>query len=148
MKIKEIPVKLKATIKGLSRRKSGCSTSFYKVGVKLFTSEEDRDYAYAYQKYACSKGFGPKIGEKIQVGSKPGYLTELANMKRTSTEDLEKLKKKMKKIHLDFMDNHWGNVGYVRGKLVCIDFDKYSVACTNLRKTKLPEEPWTDDEWN
>lgn len=141
-------IELPEAIKKLSKRKSGCSTSFYQIGIKIFTSEEDCNYAYQYQKYAAKHKLGPLTGPKIKVGHRFGYITQVANTsKKTNEKEIAELSKAMRKINLDFPDDHKNNVGWIGNRLVCIDFDKYSVESKNYNKTKLPKPPYTNEDW-
>lgn len=128
----------------------GVNCCFYKIddkwGAKVYFSQDDRDYAYRKQAEASVWGLAPEVGDKFEVDSnKWCYLTEVADViipynGMQFTDDwhdvAEKVKKErprliqeidefddmMAKKGLQSGDDHLGNFGFLRGKLVRIDF--------------------------
>lgn len=123
-----------------------------KWGVKVYKEKEIRNLSYNNQKHASFFGLGPKVGDWFDVGEAEMYcyITEVADCLCDDgeppqadiffdgekyaeavedveeflypVEELNELCSKLRGIGLKFYDCHLGNVGYLRGKLVCIDF--------------------------
>jgi hypothetical protein len=128
----------------------GCHCRFYKIddmwGAKVYNTQDDRDFAYRKQAEAAIWGLAPEVGDKFEVdGEKWCYLTEVAEcivpytgeqFTETWYNTAEKVRKgrpqliqeiddfsnMMAKKGLQAGDDHLGNFGFLRGKLVRIDF--------------------------
>jgi len=121
----------------------GCSAyaSFYRitrngkrVGCKVWDYKSAANMNMCRQKKAHAGKVGPRVLSNVMLikdkrGNEIGYgfLTEIAKVRDSYTytvEQEERLQAKFKKVfgfeHCDF---HEGNVGYVKRRLVFIDFD-------------------------
>ena len=150
MKIKTIPI-----LKKFGKPLSGCECMFVRTsktrGVKIFCSKREVTYSYKKQKLAAKHGIAPRVLSNIQmcytknlkkyneydgevVITRPyGYFyrTEFAKYvgsTRCICADICHLVDKMKELNLHSGDLHENNIGFIRGKLVCIDFGKESVS--------------------
>ncbi len=114
------------------------------IGVKLYSTQKERDKTHEKQAHAAKYKLAPAAGECFSfqcfwIGHNPcsapdvrykviyGYLTQNATMppKRDRT-DLYPLELRLRQIGLvnDDLCNY--NVGYIGKRLVCIDFDNCS----------------------
>ena len=130
------------------------------VGVKLYHSEKERDKTCDKQYLASKHGLAPIVGDRFSFNcfwiehsacSAPnikyrvvhGYLTQNAVLPSTRWSchkfypfEVE-LESKLRKIGLLHRDLHFGNVGFIGKKLVCIDFDQVSCIFKSGRKKKV-----------
>ncbi len=127
----------------------GVSCKFIKLddmwGIKVYRNKEIRDNAVMRQTKMYGLGYAPAIGASFDIGDdKFCYITEVAIpivdytpenadkfviMCRMAEEEypgireeVSKLVKNMRKNDYDYFDDHYGNFGWLNGKLVCIDF--------------------------
>ena len=137
----------------------GSRSTFYVIdserGFKDFESKENAEYAHYVQSKLSEHNLAPKVLSDIgKIRHRDslelsgwGYITEIAEMIGCGGNDcccgecediqynkrfsIKRLSDKIDSLGLEFMDNHIGNVGYVRrnGKrvLVCIDCGQESV---------------------
>lgn len=104
-----------------------------KLGLKLYSTRRQRDYAYRTQKLAAKYGIGPDV--KCLAKSeglvhphsgtlcKWGYITELVEIRQLSYQEFDQLVALMEEIGLSTIDlATCANVGIKNGKPVCIDF--------------------------
>jgi len=134
---------------GSGKRLSGCNGSYVKMderfGVK-FSKTDNMEKNFQRQAKAALFGLGPKCFGYFTYTTKRGYtygcyVTENAEIicdpndsfsyeapeGSTIYEDMEKLVKVMrKKTGFNFRDAHVGNIGFIDGRLVCIDFGHMS----------------------
>jgi len=131
---------------------SGIACTFVKLsdkwGLKLWTNKLRRDIAYHYQSEAATYGAGPEIGRKVDnIPGMYGYITQVADwvvqeefpwqffethdkpwdawddfMGLLEEEGYDELRWDLIKIGFDVADLHIGNVGFIDGNMVCIDF--------------------------
>lgn len=129
--------------KNLYKASSGLSCHFIpidkKMGIKLYSTKEERDFAYKNQKKYYKKGIAPNTFGKINldrritlfVNKRFGYFTQRATkVERLSLKEFKYLEKKLKKLKLtNFADDidYDHNVGKIGRKTVCIDFDQVSL---------------------
>ncbi len=123
--------------------KSGASCLFVKlnknIGVKLYRRKANRDFSHQTQLKAEKIGIAPKTGEKFLIYSFAynyydeirnvyyGFVTQAADPPRKYKEqEITEIIGKMKKMNLCVGDLHKANLGRIKEKLVCIDFDKVS----------------------
>jgi hypothetical protein len=120
--------------------KCGCECRFVKlndaVGVKLYRTRAERDYAWQGQRVAAHYKVGPRAGVGIKLpDARPrsyrwGYVTQVAERPDgyswRSTKKECALQRKLERLGIGGGDLHGGNVGLIDGKLVCIDFGKES----------------------
>lgn len=107
----------------------GAECKFYVrggVGYKIYRSKRARDYAFRTQKIFHAEGLAPAVGHKMSWWGRPGYTTELAEvparMSKKRWNDLDRLCSRTKDLDFVYYDSHEGNIGYVKGKMVFIDF--------------------------
>jgi hypothetical protein len=141
-----------------SPRKNGSFNLFFKlsdkIGLKLCPSRRRRDENYSWQNEAFRAGLGPEtygiIDNVTYEGARwYGYFTEIAEViegyvKKSSDEKndirkkynsgVKKLKEELKRIDFPGSDFHPGNIGWIDGRMVCIDFD------TDLQNDNLDME--------
>lgn len=107
-------------------------------GVKCFRRERKRNECYNWQKKAAAVGLGPKVGEMFSFGKYFCYITQVAevyhniesmdwddycDIERDNQDEIDKLKAELEeKIGFWFSDDHIGNIGFINGRMVCIDF--------------------------
>jgi hypothetical protein len=116
-------------------------------GVKVYGSFYDRDEARDTQKEAAKYDLAPRVGKSYDLPEGPCYVTEIAEVVApfnsefepdcqtdSSLDDWEELESEYRyemnelideledKIDWTFRDDHLGNVGYLNGRMVCIDF--------------------------
>lgn len=124
--------------------RNGCWCIFVPLsdteGVKFYHRPEVRDAAMEHQKRAHSLGFGPAVGETcempmLETWPKPecwnvrptkvyGYVTELAEgVGEWDGEAFDFLCEVMQEYGESTVDLHEGNMGWINGYPVCIDFD-------------------------
>lgn len=131
---------------------NGVSCIFFPItskwGIKTYTSRTTRDKTYDTQDMAADLGFGPEVGEKFDVNIDGEavfcYITELAEtlvneevmekyhngnyelwdeIAKEYQNDIDDLDETMEeKMGWTNQDSHIGNYGFLRGKLVVIDF--------------------------
>lgn len=113
-------------------------------GLKFYRSENMRDKTYKFQQLAAKIKCAPALGQKFDITLPErdaygdprivyGYVTECIDILYyeyhgyevdvVNEDDLEyiELLRKLSGV-MDVFDMHGGNVGYLRGKLVAIDF--------------------------
>jgi len=155
---------LMLVIQSRKKAKFGISCIYYAlskaVGVKIYCSEKERDKTCDKQSLAAKHGLAPTVGDRFSFNcvwiehstcSAPnirhrvvyGYLTQNAVLPsmRWSLDKFYpfevELESKLRKIGLVYRDFHFGNVGYIGKKLVCIDFDWASCTFKAGRKKKV-----------
>lgn len=104
---------------------SGCSCSYYAVGLKIYKHERERDEAFFRQRHAHAHGIAPFAIERIEVDGKPAYLTEVADLLHEWPMAAEvAVATEKHEAAFGFMcgDFHRGNIGYLHDELVFIDF--------------------------
>lgn len=124
-----------------------------KIGVKIFWTAAERNYAYKAQQFASKYGLGPRVGDKLTISARDkklflalkdyrhkteptnwwngrkatlyGYITQVASIpqKGLTDKEHEKLCHKLELHGFATCDMHEYNVGRINGKAVCIDFD-------------------------
>lgn len=106
------------------------------VGFKIYGNRETRDFCFSQQQKAAKAGLAPQAWHKFEaktgrrdwgIGSF-GFTTELAEHpipdgKRA--EGMEDLEARLREAGLRPRDMHAGNIGLLRGKVVCIDFSHF-----------------------
>lgn len=120
----------------------GIQCTFVRVsdewGIKAYLKDEcSRDESYYYQSLYASRGWGPPVGEKFQIGEYFCYSTRVAEVlidpnaflsdEWDDTQEAwrDRISKQVEAMHLDGLepkDYHIGNWGIYEGKLVLIDF--------------------------
>lgn len=137
------------TVANSSRRSSphGVSCHFVKIdncwGVKVYTDEKERNYSRQRQEKAFFAGLAPSVGDSFDCGDRFCFVTEVAKTlveeedddtfneccrevdlaNPTLAAEVEQLCDELKLLfNSEYSDNHYGNFGWLRGKLVCIDF--------------------------
>jgi hypothetical protein len=131
------------------RTPSGASCTYIKwtqyVGLKTYTDREERDQSVKLQRRAAKIGLAPKAGASFEfeitaIGYDCGcsapefslqkiycYWTEHAPMGRSAGyRAVDRLDRELSKIGIEHTDLYDRNLGRIRGKLVCIDFDPAS----------------------
>lgn len=108
------------------------------ICAKLYTRKVVRDQTYKIQRHAARFGLGPKVGDKftypvllvnrweeINVSNVVyGFLSQRAKITgRNSEKDGEYMSVRLNSIGICHDDMHTYNLGYIDGRLVCIDFD-------------------------
>lgn len=132
---------------------SGAECVFIKlnkqIGLKLYSSKFERNYAFRKQKQLIYYELAPPVYSKVCIPGfsiikksystylKPsnkkiyGYTTEIVSLANIESErfysQFKKLSTKLDSIGLDCFDFHEGNVGYYKHKLVFIDFGPLSM---------------------
>lgn len=125
---------------------SGLHCKFIKIddvwALKIYDNEYIRDKAYDSQKKVAESDLAPKVGIKFNLDYTFCYVTEIAEtlFKGDTNEKwwreyhrvnsdmavMEKIRKCVaemwQKAEYDMGDIHPGNFGYLRDKMVCIDF--------------------------
>lgn len=113
-------------------------------GLKLFRSKKAFESTIENQRRAANLGLGPRVIKVVKIAKiktkiyghfqrtwKYAFITEKCNLiDEPSKKEIMVLKRKLNKHDLgggDIMKDH--NCGYLRGKLVCYDFDPVSVSC-------------------
>jgi len=119
-------------------------------GIKVYYQEDKRDDSYNRQAEAAEYGLGPAVGdvfdvpigsstywcyvtqiadlpvspyEYIRNGDEDGYWDALDEWAEDYYDDIAFLAVALyEKIAWRFEDTHAGNVGFINGRLVCIDF--------------------------
>jgi hypothetical protein len=118
-------------------------------GIKLYKNEEYRDCAYNSQKEVLDGcRLAPEIGEKVNVGNRFGYITEIVDLVIPTEEldlycgggdddhplgeksiydifpnvDCGMIYRKLESVGFDFDDDHLGNWGIKNGSPIPIDF--------------------------
>lgn len=147
--LEAIAMKVPRLISFISKRKGhGRSCNYYPVrkgvGVKLYDNSRERDIAYNQQKAFAKIGLAPKVSRKFEVpygfnpkgynpeGYRFGYVTQSAptnNLKYKEAggdEHFNKLACSYDGYSIN--DVFYGNVGWLRGKPVFIDFGEGSDA--------------------
>lgn len=146
--------KLEAASKYRSESRTGCRCLFIPTsnhtGIKLYPFEKMRDVSWRLQYDAYKKGFAPRAGEKFVIDDpsifndlviqRPmdwkvvyprlfGFVTQRAMyVNRYDGDAVSRLHNAMKLAGLPVGDLfHDPNTGILNGKLVCIDFDPYSM---------------------
>ena len=138
-----------------SPKEYGCSNIFFKlnneIGVKATLKDYIRDENYEMQSLASDHNLGPLVYGKIDFEYQDltwyGYFTEVVEtptkdyLSKLSESERDDLVDKMNRLRVDlqdtidfdFSDNHCGNIGYKKGKMVCIDFDsENTLYCENF----------------
>lgn len=123
---------------------NGIDCFFYVVdgiGCKVFKRECARDDSYRMQTILHFYGFAPAVGNCFDFAGPDGELryghtTEIAEIVGQADRDgdtlygdIDDLKARMRDAGFDFRDDHSGNVGWVDGRMVCID-------CTDVQHIK------------
>lgn len=108
------------------------------ICAKLYMNKTLRDQTYRLQAHAAYFGLGPQVGDRftypvllmnrwdnINVKNRAyGYLSQRAKITGRCTEgDEEYMRLKLAQIGIPHDDLHTYNIGYVEGRMVCIDFD-------------------------
>ena len=132
-------------------RDSGISCEFVRLneewGVKCYPMREDRDHTYFCQRLAAESGLAPKVREKFTIRRDEltlyGYLTQViretvkdrmreagygnirGGRRWVHSAHYHNLYTSLASIGFTPMDMHWANVGYLHGKIVCIDFSHF-----------------------
>lgn len=122
---------------------SGISATFVvlneKWGVKIFDSKRARDMSYDLQRRAAVFGLAPQVGEIFSLSDdehcmicqvakvidSPSRLPhkEYESLMSSYKSRLTDLRNALiKTIQFDFTDWHLGNIGFIDGEMVCIDF--------------------------
>lgn len=111
--------------------------------VKVFRNADIRDSAYHWQHRAALHQLGPLVGDYFDLGKEYCYITEIAEpaldvdafdwseedirLQEEFRNELDELIYALKRIGFGFGDVHMSNVGWLNGRLVCIDFgDNFS----------------------
>lgn len=143
---------------------------FDDVGIKLFEHVEERNYSYKLQKVASFKGFGPKCWGRFEVPVYSNWLQEYETKYGYITERVEELLEErlgmdvpgsdwvahlyhgnhplhsfwqaMDAAGIRVFDSHHRNYGYLRGKLMLIDYGSPGrhVSYTSHRRTLEVDE--------
>ena len=137
------------------RSPQGCSCYFVTItpdwGVKVYHRKEERDSSHRLQQMAAVAGVAPAVGVSFDIDRSYCYLTEIAVPLLNATPEIDEkwsewewkisvmmpwLSREIDEVVEDvttacklkqrYWDTHYGNFGYLRGKLVCIDFSNYS----------------------
>ena len=123
-------------------RLSGMNGSYVQLTEKWdvkFSRHDDMSKSFAWQQAAAEHGLGPDCFGFFIYNCKRGfswgcYVTENAEIVCDPSEgdyfededmqrEADELAKELsKKIGFSFFDNHSGNVAYLNGRMVCIDF--------------------------
>lgn len=130
-----------------SPRKNGSFNLFFKlsdkIGLKLCRSKNRRDENYSWQNEAFRARLGPEtygtIDNVTYEGARwHGYFTEIVevienfcekspeeknDIRKKYADGVKKLKIQLKSIDFPGCDFHPGNIGWIDGRMVCIDFD-------------------------
>jgi hypothetical protein len=144
-----------------TRLRSGVSCTYVRwtkhVGLKVYGSAKQRNRCVKYQTRAAKADLGPKVGESfdIEVFCYTRYNDDddwapTLRMKKLYcyfTEHVERPTRRQRrfqkikaldlglcKIGINHTDLHADNIGMVRKKLVCLDFD--SASCYSFRPRK------------
>ena len=110
-------------------------------GVKVYRKKDERDYAVDQQRKIFNIGYAPAVGSVFDVGTSYCYVTQAATVVIDTTTELEWSEKcqatrvkypnidmeidilyKQLNPYMNFVDCHYGHVGYLNGFLVAIDF--------------------------
>lgn len=133
----------------LKNPKFGSSCMFVRlgrgVGLKLYETANERNYAYTRQFRASQLGLGPMVYGKLSLNEwiterpwaslrsytqryRYGYLTQTATVCRSiSSQKLKGLTRRLTNHGFSTRDICSNNVGLIKDKLVCIDFDRASM---------------------
>ena len=116
--------------------RKGCSCRFIvlpnDMGVKMYSSQQKRDFSMSNQKLAAKHGLAPKVFNKLDLARairdvRFGYLTEKVRVYphiEIPDEIYDELDKEFRKIGMIMYDLHSHNVGLTKnGKYICVDFD-------------------------
>lgn len=141
----------KATSEKEDDYKNGCECHFIalneKIGVKLYCSESERDFAYNNQKLAAMHQIGPEVGKRFSLPTPDehgnyrsyrfGYVTQVAVVATDRVgffpswapkmeKAVKRLNKKMESLGMESSDNNSRNLGFIGKRLVCLDFGRES----------------------
>lgn len=106
-----------------------------KVGIKVWAKLDTAKTSHRRQLLAYQNGIGPnvfsdlsKIEHRGEIGY--GYITELAKHKEfvILSDERALLNKAREVFGCRYEDYHESNVGYIKDKLVIIDFDDYAIS--------------------
>lgn len=118
------------------------------IGAKLYNSVEDRDYALIAQKRAYGFGLAPKPGTKFKIVVKfetyYGYTTQIAKIVNSDYLNEDELEDCLQQSYElgrqlfecgisidDDADLHYNNIGFIKDKMVAIDFGPLSLTPRN-----------------
>ena len=139
---------LEKSLKSNRRRKSGVSCIFYPIldyGAKIYKNKRQRNRCFNLQKIANEYFLAPSVGDRFEIeidGKKFfGFFTQKVRVLKYSDHFYdEKLGKKLKQIGINHYDLHSGNIGIIKRKRVCIDFDSLScVPNYNIIKQRISQ---------
>lgn len=125
------------------------------VGVKLYRTKRARNITHERQVYAAKYGLAPLCGNRFSLNcyyirhengdndefssvmhnTVYGYLTQIAEIRDEVDEsEFYLIRSQLKEIGIAHCDLWEGNVGYIKNKIICIDFDSNS--CRWRRKCR------------
>lgn len=135
-----------------SKYKCGGACAYLKVGkswgVKLYQSRHNRDFSFFNHYYASQYRLAPSIGSRFSIehpdcyqlnpwwkttdlyinSTLYGYVVQHVSIRRAGEKRVKLLKSALQDIGIYIediaIDN---NVGFINNKIVCIDFDYWSV---------------------
>lgn len=153
--MKMITLPISKYIKKFGKPKSGCECMFFRIsktrGIKIFPNKKNAEFSYRNQNKAAKYEIAPKVFSKVKKCAMKDmkkhciyageimfhrnygyfYKTEFAKgvgSWKCICADKDFLCEMMKKLNLLSGDLHKDNLGFIRGKLVCIDFGKESLS--------------------
>ena len=149
----------KAELITVTKRKNikcGLSCVFVKlnesVGAKIYSTQRERDRCHKIQTLASEHKIAPLVGDPfdlecymirhngieaaVNYRKMYGYLTQVAEIRRSMyhIKDILGLEYDLYKIGIIHDDLHKGNIGFIKDKMVCIDFDAISCKLKRGRK--------------
>lgn len=98
-----------------------------RYGVKFYKRKRAMEECFFRQKAAHFAGFGPKAFFKGQKKDYYYYVTEHAEQKGVSREDLAFVRSNVAKMGWSTYDIYGDNVGKVKNRPVLIDFDTCTI---------------------
>ena len=125
---------------------NGCCAFFVTLtpewGIKCFRNEASRDKSWENQRAASEFDLAPMVGDKFNFGKYYCMVCEVAQtlypqqnvndlqwseyleIQNMHRDEIGELRAELEnKIGFSFYDDNIGNVGYLNGKMVCIDME-------------------------
>lgn len=107
--------------------------------VKLYRYSKTNNWCYRLQKLASLFNLAPKVLGKFKLpiefheyDVRYGHVTEIADTTiKVTYDNIVHLNTLLAKVGISNPDLHYGNVGWMDNRLVCIDFDCAAIVSYN-----------------